>query len=207
MSANPVTGGEIPINGADAGNFDEEAERRAFQEAVMEWRRGGATTEKGIKTLSVRKSSENRDSDFTVEDDGMWNNPFAPNSATNNDILDEEAERQAFQAAVMEWRRGGSGAEKNSRESTSRLDSRSSAAGGGDEDEESYIISSARGERNLRSTGKSLADGTLDEEKEQAVSQLTLHFFTSARSFVRRWRHGEQGNLTRLHRYLPQHNV
>jgi len=33
-------GGSVAVNAADGPLLDEEAERRAFQEAVMEWRRG-----------------------------------------------------------------------------------------------------------------------------------------------------------------------
>jgi hypothetical protein len=172
LSANPVTGGELPINGADPGHLDEEAERRAFQEAVMEWRKGGATTEKGIKTLSIRGGSSGDG------DDGMWNNPFANPAPSDlmgdqgdDDALDEEAERRAFQAAVMEWRNGGKATE--TAEGLDDEDSKISAGTGGrgrGEDEESYVISSARSERDLRSRGgRSLADGMLDEEREQAV--------------------------------------
>jgi hypothetical protein len=188
-----VSGGELPINGADAGNLDEEAERRAFQAAVMEWRNGGATTEKGIKTMSIRGGS----SGTGTGNDGMWNNPFADPSPSDQkmasgdeDALDEEAERRAFQAAVMEWRNSGKttaaastldDSDDNMTKDDSGLwtnpyaPSKSSAVGAGGEDEESYVISSARSERNLKSSGgRSLADGMLDEQREQAVGSFFL---------------------------------
>jgi hypothetical protein len=185
LSTNPVHGGDLPINGAD---LDEEAERRAFQEAVMDWRRGGSTNERGIKTLSI----SGRDTGGVGEGEGMWNNPFAPSASNHQtlsgDVLDEEAERRAFQEAVMEWRRGSSDLGKanhgRSRGGLGDSDDDDELIGSGEgwkkpsgaaardraEDEESSLISSARGERNLRSGGgPRLADGALDEEKEQAV--------------------------------------
>ena len=92
------------------GQYDEEAERRAFQDAVMAWRKANG------KTTSIIKSTE---------DDGMWTNPFGSNddntnssSTDTNDtqsgsrlldgVYDEEAERRSFQEAVMAWRNGNS---------------------------------------------------------------------------------------------------
>lgn len=93
------------------GQYDEDAERRAFQDAVMAWRKANG------KSVSIIKSTE---------DDGMWTNPFTSNE-TNDDNnhssstatssesqggsllageYDEEAERRAFQEAVMAWRKG-----------------------------------------------------------------------------------------------------
>lgn len=129
-------GGHI-VNGADSGGMlDEEAERRAFQEAVMQWRQGTSATEKGGKSLLVNADSG---------DNGQWSNPFggdstAKSSATSaagmdnnhpddmvivsarghnesyetnprgaslaNGMLDEEKERKEFQAAVEAWRSG-----------------------------------------------------------------------------------------------------
>lgn len=56
------------VNGADSGGMlDEEAERRAFQEAVMQWRQGTNATEKGGKSLLVNTDNG---------DGGQWSNPF-----------------------------------------------------------------------------------------------------------------------------------
>ena len=103
ISSYEVTGdGQMMVNPGD-GALDEEAERRAFQEAVMEWRRGAAEEEaKGT-------------------DDGLWHNPWGGGSESKDPgeskvadglgmssllagDMDEEAERRAFQAAVAEWR-------------------------------------------------------------------------------------------------------
>jgi len=130
-------GGGHMVNGADSGGMlDEEAERRAFQEAVMQWRQGTSATEKGGKSLLVNGDSG---------DNGQWSNPFGGGSSEKssataaagmdniqqddmvivsarshhelndgntrgsslaNGILDEEKERKEFQAAVEAWRSG-----------------------------------------------------------------------------------------------------
>ena len=54
------------VNPADIP-MDEEAERRAFAEAVMEWRNMGKTTADGVTTKN---------------DSGMWSNPIAESSAS-----------------------------------------------------------------------------------------------------------------------------
>ncbi len=128
------------INGADGGrpgDLDEEAERRAFQEAVMEWRRGGKTTEKGGKMMTISGYGGNEQNTTESEGQGMWTNPFA------------------------------------------RPDSRSSGVGVGESDNESFLLLSARSERESEprrndSRQKSLLEGTIDEEKEQAVSETTI---------------------------------
>ena len=124
------------VNGADTtmGVLDEEAERRAFQEAVMAWRQGTCANEKGGKSILV--NSEGNDSE-------QWTNPFGDAKKSNvttgagmdknpeemvivsarsnrseqdrssenvqtlaDGALDEEKERKAFQAAVEAWRSG-----------------------------------------------------------------------------------------------------
>ena len=48
------------INAADADIYDEEAERRAFQEAVSAWRKGGQTeTQKSKATVPAGNVSDN----------------------------------------------------------------------------------------------------------------------------------------------------
>jgi hypothetical protein len=131
-----VSGGEDydMINGADAGMLDEEAERRAFQEAVMAWRTGGETTEKGGKTISLTGLVKAEGGEGT--DDGMWSNPFGDN-------VDSEVGLGLY--------------------------------------DEKEIIVSARGVRSeepvrthkhnegRQSGGRNLGEGSIDEEKEQAV--------------------------------------
>lgn len=119
------------VNGADAGDMlDEEAEQRAFQEAVMAWRRGTENTEKGIKTLSITSGAAS----MGGVESSMWSNPFA-------DVEDSEV-----------------------------------GMGGGEDCE---VLVSARGRisdddkgpmSGRQAGGRSLAEGDLDEAKEQAVS-------------------------------------
>ena len=115
IANNVVThGGEVPVNPGD-GMIDEAAEQRAFQEAVMEWRRGAAMEQ------------ARQDQGTAQDDDSLWHNPWAADAkdddageppATSKETkgerggvaslsmgeMDEEAERRAFQAAVAEWR-------------------------------------------------------------------------------------------------------
>jgi hypothetical protein len=56
------------VNGADSGTIDEEAERKSFQEAVMQWRQGTSSTEKGGANLLVGTD--------TTGEQGQWSNPF-----------------------------------------------------------------------------------------------------------------------------------
>jgi hypothetical protein len=112
------------VNGADSSALlDEEAERRAFQDAVMEWRRNGQSNEKG-KVVSISSSGQS----------DMWCNPFSGGVSTG--------------------------------------------VGVGVDGEESGLLS-ARSERNVISrgrppTGRNLAEGTIDEEKEQAVGRCII---------------------------------
>eukprot|EP01041_Mallomonas_annulata_P008068 gene8068-16554_t len=133
LSSNKVINEDLPVNLAD-GVYDEDAERRAFQRAVMEWRTGKVTDNKNeIKSksepckkktdsqtsLSSKMNSNNdiNDNDNgVVGDDSLWNNPFVDSINSKNDkvvddvveveVMDEEAERRAFQRAVQEWRSG-----------------------------------------------------------------------------------------------------
>lgn len=157
ISSNQVTGGKISINDADdddpndhnMGNnsadlYDEEAERRAFQEAVMEWRRSGKTTEKGGKIMTVSGSGgNNKQEQNNDEDDGMWKNPFSlrPQSSRSSGVGIGDSNRNS-----------------------------------NNNDDESYTILSARSETYSSQGNRrgNLADGVLDEEKEQAVRILLL---------------------------------
>lgn len=83
------------------GKYDEARERKRFEDAVMEWRNGG-------KAAPAEETSE-------------WVNPFGPVPADHpppsedggkllKGTLDEEAEQQMFKQAVLDWRKGDSGA-------------------------------------------------------------------------------------------------
>jgi len=116
--------------------LDEAAERAAFQEAVAEWRRqdqvaaavataeGGGGGGRGIRIVreylggsaaTPAAATAGHSASLAAAaagggDAGMWNNPFAPSVSTagggGGEVLDEAAERRAFQAAVAEWRGG-----------------------------------------------------------------------------------------------------
>ena len=102
------------VNSADdlgQGEYDEAAQRKAFQEAVMAWRRGHSTMSPEPTREAVG---------------GMWTNPFgdmsdavretssphemqsAGGGSLLNGTYDEDAQRKAFQDAVMAWRRSNS---------------------------------------------------------------------------------------------------
>lgn len=91
-------GGQLPVNAADEGPIDEEAERLAFQQAVEEWRRAdGLAAQQGKKMEIVReyqggKKSSAPKEDFGVMasegDDGMWKNPWgAPPSEEKKKVI------------------------------------------------------------------------------------------------------------------------
>eukprot|EP01032_Pedospumella_encystans_P022955 gene22955-26000_t len=128
--SNPRGGMVNPADNEPGGLLDEAAERQAFAEAVAEWRRADAEaaaagTKKPLVIereyltgpSSSGKSGAGVGTSFGEEAGGMgmWKNPFAPAAAAvedskkgyvDGDVLDEAAERKAFQEAVMEWRRG-----------------------------------------------------------------------------------------------------
>ena len=84
LSENPVDGtGDVAVNLAD-GMYDEAAQQREFQNAVMAWRSGGQTT-----SASSQQGPEIDASDFGYgptpsdrTDDGQWHNPWGSSSAT-----------------------------------------------------------------------------------------------------------------------------
>ena len=91
------------------GTYDEAAQRRAFQDAVMAWRNG---------TNATSSSSSKSSTSNTL----MWKNPFGENEEertpkTGGALLDgdydEAAQRKAFQEAVMEWRNAGKKQQKS----------------------------------------------------------------------------------------------
>eukprot|EP00938_MAST-03A_sp_MAST-3A-sp1_P000513 g513.t1 len=122
----------VPVNLADdqgqqnsllQGTYDEAAQRRAFQEAVMAWRNGDSSD-----TSSSSKSK-------TL----MWKNPFGEEEEEKKNggslldgDYDEAAQRKAFQEAVMEWRNAGKKKEKKKKNVTT---TETSTHGGG-----SYVL-------------------------------------------------------------------
>lgn len=128
------------VNGADSQMMlDEEAERKAFQEAVMEWRRGTSTTEKGGKSMSISAYGD------ANTDPTMWSDPFASDSSQRVPSLTTDA-------TGMEEGRGGGG-----------------------------VIVSARSQGGAGGKG-SLAEGTLDEEKEQAEFKAAVEAWRTGKT-------------------------
>lgn len=74
------------VNAADADIYDEEAERKAFQEAVNSWRKGNAPESKQTVNVNVGKvlierEYETKKAASSSGQDNLWHNPFADNSA------------------------------------------------------------------------------------------------------------------------------
>ena len=68
------------MNSADEAPLDEEAERKAFSEAVMEWRRMG----KGSMSATAGSTEEGSDS---KPDSSMWSNPFSSSVNDSSSLL------------------------------------------------------------------------------------------------------------------------
>ena len=85
------------------GQYDEDAERRAFQAAVQAWRNSG----KAEATGSAPSAAAARGAG--AADDAY---PLPPSDGSGGALLageiDEEAEHRAFQEAVRSWRTGAS---------------------------------------------------------------------------------------------------
>jgi len=125
LSQNEVSGsGGVPVNLAD-GEYDEAANQRAFQEAVMEWRNsGGKTIQNGKSTLATGSSGGfSIGATQATEDSSQWKNPWGTDEGpetSSTDVtptaggggkllegfVDEDAEHEAFRRAVEAWRRG-----------------------------------------------------------------------------------------------------
>jgi hypothetical protein len=85
-----------------SGDLNEEAERKAFQDAVQAWRNSSKTSNKASE-------ESNQPSLVSSMNSGSWSNPAdGPMESLLDGNVDEEAERRAFQAAVEDWRRGSS---------------------------------------------------------------------------------------------------
>ena len=99
LSENPVDGtGDVAVNLAD-GMYDEAAQQREFQNAVMAWRNGGQTA-----SASSQQGPEIDASDFGYgptpsdhADDGQWHNPWGSSSATET----------ATESGTGTWQGGG----------------------------------------------------------------------------------------------------
>lgn len=106
----PRGAGLSSVNAADGDEYDEEAERQAFQDAVNAWRKG-SNTSKGLNgTEATTKPSVKggvvveREYENEKADSGMWRNPFAPSPSPSpaaapaislrQGVLDEEQEHQ-----------------------------------------------------------------------------------------------------------------
>ena len=190
------------MNLAD-GNYDEEAERVAFQRAVMEWRTGksSSTAAAGANKTATGTSSSG--------DASLWNNPFAATDTTNGDDedegksgkahhsssavlgeddgegeegLDEAAERAAFQRAVAEWRNSSKDKDNDNADTGTGAGAKSVQK----EAPRAHITASARAAqvvseaKKLRSKSHivSLAEGTLDEGKEHEVAYTSHPYYT-----------------------------
>ncbi|GBG27915.1 Kinesin light chain 1 [Hondaea fermentalgiana] len=121
VSATSSSGG----GGYQGGLLDEAAEHEAFKRAVEEWRNGGSSTTKAQSQSQTRAKSAKdgstedgpalreivvqsaRGGANAVEGEGKSDQPAALHG-----VLDEEAERRAFQEAVQEWRNSGGAASR-----------------------------------------------------------------------------------------------
>jgi hypothetical protein len=81
------------------GEYDEEAERRAFQAAVAAWRSSGTTASNAASSSSTATAAAAVEYPEPV--------PEGRGGALLQGSVDEEEEHRAFQAAVAAWRSGG----------------------------------------------------------------------------------------------------
>ena len=85
-------------NGADEQDFyDEEAERLAFQEAVMEWRKTSA--------IESQKSESNATENNSAQPktDSLWHNPFAFDDNDDNDTKPNVAVTKSKVTIIREY--------------------------------------------------------------------------------------------------------
>jgi len=101
----------------DQGELDEEAERRAFQQAVMEWRNAGKTD--STNDTNNINNKENFDLQ-RVGGEESWSNPFTSSTSPSttlpkydnhhqphdNQPQQEDDEDEMFKQAVEDWREG-----------------------------------------------------------------------------------------------------
>jgi len=89
------------VNAADEDGFDEEAERKAFQEAVQAWRRAPApvtaATSESKQSHSITPSSTHSS---TASSSSLWHNPFAA-AASRPGVLDEALEHAVMNNSLM----------------------------------------------------------------------------------------------------------
>ena len=86
------------ISGADAA-YDEKESHASFLEALNEWRSGGDAQAATHATESARPGSSSS---------GGGGSALAGGSLWDGPVYDEQANAQAFQAALQDWRGGGS---------------------------------------------------------------------------------------------------
>lgn len=169
LSSQAVNGpaGGVAVNAADEVDvLDEEAERKAFQEAVMEWRRQDAG---GVQI--VREDDKSNASGT----DGLWVNPFASPATAGSERsragtggglgvhgdLDEAQEHAEFVKAVEAWRRTQSSTANGSSVETSVTMSSGQQA------------DLLQNERSMRAIADTLA-AALDKEQEALQRQLEI---------------------------------
>ena len=120
------------------GDFDEDAERRAFAAAVQAWRDSGKPKPVVSPTLppSSSKAAASGGAPTSLAaamSTGGWSNPAddapEPAGVLLHGEVDEEAEHLAFQKAVAEWRRSGAAAPVAPASPTRRAAVASSGAG------------------------------------------------------------------------------
>mmetsp|Transcript_28190 Transcript_28190/g.40143 ORF Transcript_28190/g.40143 Transcript_28190/m.40143 type:complete len:589 (+) Transcript_28190:35-1801(+) len=111
QTSNLANAADVSI--AEEEGFDEEAERKAFQEAVQAWRRAPAPVTAANE--AKQSNSYTTNSSDTNTTNNMWHNPFAAgatetaaNRPLKQGVLDEAMEHAEFVKAVDAWRSAGS---------------------------------------------------------------------------------------------------
>lgn len=140
------------------GEMDEEAERRAFQEAVMSWRQGSSHVEPGGKSLLVNVNTDTDDAGGGGVGAGQWSNPFGGDGGGRKSSVTAAAgmeEHEKEQDMVIVSARSHYSPQQRDHQG---LRPDSGGGGGG---------------------GKSLADGVLDEEKERKEFQAAVSAWRS----------------------------
>lgn len=166
----------------------EEEEKKAFQEAVLEWRKSSAS---GGKVQIVYESEQaKRSKSGNIAGTGTSSTTSSAVYNNDNCLLDEEAERKAFQEAVAAWRSGKS--EEESTTNSSNLWSNPFSDDVNDGDPAGIAVDDESSPPAQRGGNKvNLLEGFLDEEKEHKEFQAA----------VEAWRHGKtsaRGNSSQL---------
>lgn len=112
----------MAVNSADDEDiYDEEAERAAFQEAVMEWRRSNKKDEANNSTTSK---------DITLSGGSLWQNPFVDGDSYDNESKSNKSSRKSSVKVIREYEMnknnensGGTNTNQSYRNASGRLDS------------------------------------------------------------------------------------